>query len=233
MSKQQKSTNQKRTLDKKKMELKEKNKQLSEIKAELVKKEYQDNLTNYLEEKLYELQNKMIKTEAGQEMSIIEIKDLISQKNVIGLSPKYNNTEIAILFDYYKRFIKQINNKIAYLPTKEDFCSFAGISTTMYNNWKRSEDAERREIIQMIDDYLVDIHLTMAQHGDIKEITSIFRAKSEFGLVEAQAPTVIEHKATVDLEDIQKQISAVKNGESLKNITLEKKEDGSYGAKEE
>ena len=162
-----------------------------------------------------------------ESLSIVKLKSLISQKNVIGLSPKYNNTEIAILFDYYKQFINKINEKQTYIPTKNDFCSFVGISSTQYDNWKQSDD-----IMQMIDDYIVDLNLTSAQKGEIKEITTIYRSKAEHGLVEAQAPIVIQHKAQANLEDIRKQIEAVNQGKSLKTIELKKQPDGSYANEE-
>ena len=223
----------KKTLDLKKIEQKKEQKQLTKMKTELVKKEYQDNLKEILEQKMFDLAYKLKHIEEGKDLSVIELKSLLSQKNVIGLSPKYSTTELAILFDYYKQFIQQINEKTSYIPTKEDFCSFSGISTNVYNRWKQSEDAERREIMQKIDDYLVDIHLSMAQRGDIKEISTIFRAKSEFGMVEAQAPTVVKHEMESDMKQILANIDAINSGKSLKTIESVKGEDGVYRPKEE
>ena len=223
----------KKTLDLKKIEQKKEQKQLTKMKTELVKKEYQDNLKEILEQKMFDLAYKLKHIEEGKDLSVIELKSLLSQKNVIGLSPKYSTTELAILFDYYKQFIQQINEKTSYIPTKEDFCSFSGISTNVYNRWKQSEDAERREIMQKIDDYLVDIHLSMAQRGDIKEISTIFRAKSEFGMVEAQAPTVVKHEMESDMKQILANIDAINSGKSLKTIEGVKGEDGVYRAKED
>lgn len=224
---------QKETLDSKKIERKEQQQQLTKVKTELVKKEYQDNLKEIMEQKMFDLAYKLRHMEEGEKLSIIELKSLLSQKNIIGLSPKYSNTELAILFEYYKQFIQEINKKTAYIPTKEDFCSFAGISTATYNNWKQSEDTERREIMQKIDDYLVDIHLSMAQRGDIREISTIFRAKSEFGMVEAQAPQIIKHEMQSDIKQILANIDAINQGKSLKTIESVKGEDGVYRPKEE
>lgn len=214
------------------MERKEEQNQLMEMKAELVKKQYQDNLKEIMEQKMFDLAYKLKHIEEGKTLSVIELKSLLSQKNVVGLSPKYSTTELAILFEYYKQFIQEINKKTSYIPTKEDFCSFAGVSTTTYNNWKQSEDFERREIMQKIDDYLVDIHLSMAQRGDIKEISTIFRAKSEFGMVEAQAPQVIKHEMESDMKQILANIDAINAGKSLKTIELKKQPDGSYAEEE-
>ena len=231
--KKERTAKQKETLDLKKVKQKEQQKQLTEMKTELVKKEYQNNLKEIMEQKMFDLAYKLKHIEEGKSLSIIELKSLLSQKNTIGLSPKYSTTELAILFEYYKQFIQQINEKTSYIPTKEDFCSFAGISTTVYNNWKQSEDVERREIMQKIDDYLVDIHLSMAQRGDIREISTIFRAKAEFGMVEAQAPTVVKHEMESDMKQILANIDAINSGKSLKTIESVKGEDGVYRPKED
>ena len=60
----------------------------------------------------------------SNDFSVIELRNLISEKNLIGITPKYSNTELAILFDYYKQFIDAINKHTTYLPTKQNFCSF-------------------------------------------------------------------------------------------------------------
>ena len=219
---------QKQTLDNKKIESKKKQEELIEMKTELIKKEYQDNLKEIMEQKMFDLAYKLKHLEEGKTLSVIELKSLLSQKSIIGISPKYSATELAILFDYYKHFIQQINEKTSYIPTKEDFCSFAGVSTATYNNWKQSDDAERREIMQKIDDYLVDIHLSMAQRGDIREISTIFRAKSEFGLVEAQAPTVVKHEMENDMKQILANIDAINQGKSLGAIELKEQPDGTF-----
>lgn len=206
---------------------KEKQLELSKAKAELVKKEYQDNLKDYMEQRLYDLIYKLKHTEKG--LSAIELKNLISQKNVVGVSPKYSTTELAILFDYYKQFITEINKTQTYLPTKKNFCSFAGISSVTYDTYRQSDDAERREIMQIIDDYITDLMLTASQNGEVKEITTLYRTKSEHGMVEASAPIVIQHKNETNINKIKAQIEALNKGRSLDTIELQKNIDGTYG----
>lgn len=186
---------------------------MSQLKADLIKKEYKDNLKEHLEQRLFDLAYKL--KHVDNSLSVIKIKSMISERNITGQSYKYNNTELSILFDYYKQFIEKINEVQRYLPTKKDFCSFAGISSNTYDNYKQSEDSERRELIQKIDDYITDLQLTSAQNGEIKEISTIYRTKSEHGMVEATAPIVIEHKSEVNVNDIMKQIEAVNKGRSL------------------
>ena len=181
---------------------------------------------------MFDLTYKLKHIQEGENLSIIELKSLLSQKNVIGVSPKYSNTEIAILFDYYKQFIKEINKIQTYLPTKKNFCSFIGISSHQYDRWRQSDDIERVEIMQMVDDYITDLQLTSAQNGDVKEISTIYRTKAEHGMVEAQAPIVIEHKSEANINDIIRQIEAVNQGKSLKTIELKKNSNGIYTEEE-
>lgn len=203
---------------------------VKEMKAELVKQDFQNNLKENLEQRLFDLAYKL--SHADRTLSVIQIKSMLSAKNAFGISPKYNNTELELLFKYYQEFILKVNEIQSYRPTKQDFCAFAGITTQVYNNWLKSDDDERREIMQRIEDYITDIMLTEAQNGEIKEITTMFRAKTEHGYVEAQAPVVIEHKSEIDMDKMKKQLEAIEQGKSLQTITFEKKQDGSYGMKE-
>lgn len=221
---------QKNTIDAKKIENKEQQEYLTELKTELVKQEFQDNLKDKMEQRLFDLIYKLKHLDGH--LNTIQLKSLLSQKNTIGVSPKYNNTELAMLFEYYKQFIEKVNEVQSYLPTKKNFCSFIGISSATYDSYKNSDDTERREIMQMIDDYITDLQLTSAQNGDVKEISTIYRTKAEHGMVEATAPVVIEHKTMTDIEKIRKQIEAVNAGKSLRTIELKKQPDGSYAEEE-
>lgn len=221
---------QKQTIDAKKIENKEKQAQLIKAKAELVKQEYQDNLKEHMEQRLFDLIHKLKHVE--KDLSVIELKSLLSQKNTIGVSPKYNNTELAILFDYYKQFIEKINEVTNLLPTKKNFCSFIGVSSNQYDRWRQSDDSERAEIMQIIDDYITDLQLTASQNGQVKEISTIYRTKAEHGMVEAQAPIVIQHKSEASINDIRRQIEAINQGRSLRTIELKQQADGSYAEEE-
>lgn len=203
-----------------------KQQKLDNAKIKLVEQEYQSNLKERLEIELDNLINKL--KQADDALSTVELRNLLSRKTVLGVTPKYSNTELGILFDYYKQFIEQINKIQRYLPTKQNFCGFLGISTKTYDRYMQSEDVERREIMQMIDDYIADIPLTLAQNGEIKEITTIFRSKAEHGMVEASAPVIIEHKSETNMDTILKQIQAVNQGKSLKTIELHQDSNGIY-----
>lgn len=201
---------------------------MTKAQAELVKQEFQDNLKENLEQRMSELVDKLEHIDSKKKLSTMELKTLLSQKNVIGQSPKYSVAELAILFDYYKQFIIKINECQSYLPTKKNFCGFVGISSSQYDMWRQSDDTQRQEMMQIIDDYITDLQLTSAQNGEIREITTMFRAKSEHGMVEASAPVVIEHKSETNIDNIMQQIEAINKGKSLKTIELKKNTDGIY-----
>ena len=186
--------------------------------------EYKDNLKNELEQRLNDLSEKI--QEKNKNLTRLQIDAYLRHRGANGNSPLYSPEELAILLDYYQEMIIKVNEKAYYLPTKKQFCSFCGISSTQYNNWIRSEDPERAEIMQKIDDYITDTMLTSAQNKEIDNVTTIFRGKTEHNMVEAQAPIIIEHKKEADLEDILSQVNALKSGKSL--IELEKGNDGVY-----
>lgn len=91
-----------------------------------------------------------------------------------------------------------------------------GISTSTYNQYLFGYDEEKTEIMVQIDDYIKETMLTLAQLGEIKEVSTIFRGKASHGMIEAAAPQVIEHHDIVDISSVQKMIEDIKKGKTLK-----------------
>lgn len=90
------------------------------------------------------------------------------------------------------------------------------MSTATYNQYLMGNDEEKTEIMVQIDDYIKETMLTLAQLGQIKEVSTIFRGKASHGMVEASAPQLVVHKDVLDMSSIQKMIDSVKKGETLK-----------------
>lgn len=142
---------------------------------------------------------------------------------------KYNAEELAIIFECYQEIMTEINKKQVFQPTIKNFCSFCGISSALYHQWQKDVDnADRREVMQQIDDYITDVSLSLAQQGKIREITTLFRSKSEHGMVEAAAPITYKVQKEVDMDKIKAQLSVINSGKSLKNVELVKGKDGVY-----
>lgn len=191
--------------------------------------EYKKELPKQLETRLNEIAEQLQGREEVQGLSTIEINEILRPHNLIGQPLKYTAEELEIVFKAYRQAIVAINKKVKYPPSKGSFCAFADISTGTYNNYLRSPDESIQEVILRINDYLVDTTLTSAQLKEIDNITTMFRGKAEFGLVEAQSPVVIEHRSETDMNKISAMIQQLKQGKSLKTIELKEREDGSFG----
>lgn len=188
---------------------------LVKSKDEIMEK-YKENLPEHLEEKLAEISEKLATTEEMKGMALLEINEIIRAKNFFGSSPKYSADELAIIFAYYRQAMAEINKYTKYIPSKENFCAFAGIATTTYNSYLFGADEEKADIMVQIDDYIKETMLTLAQLGEIKEVSTIFRGKASHGMVEASAPQIVEHRETVDMSSIQKMIETIRDGKTLK-----------------
>lgn len=191
--------------------------------------EYKKELPQKLETRLNEIVEQLQDRKEVQGLSTIEINEILRPHNLIGQPLKYTAEELNIVFEYYRQAIVAINKKVKYPPSKGSFCAFADISTATYNNYLRSPDESIQEVILRINDYLVDTTLTSAQLKEIDNITTMFRGKAEFGLVEAQSAIVVEHKHETDISKINQMIEQLKKGNSLKTIELKQKEDSTYG----
>lgn len=157
-------------------------------------------------------------TKYGQKLDRIDyglvearIAPLIANRSVnFYVNSMYTADELYIIYNEFVRMISEINKSIKYLPTKKKFCSFAGITTSTYSNYLQDFDNDKRNVMQMIDDYITDVNLSSAQQGEVREITTMFRSKAEHGMIEAQAPIVIEHKRELNVTEIKERLEKYK-----------------------
>lgn len=193
--------------------------ELRKMEANLVKEKYKNGLKDYMEQRLFDFKYELKRINPESRLTLLEIDKLIRGKKAVG-GALYSAEELSMLFDYYRDFIAEINTIIRYIPTKKNFCAFAEMSSSTYDTYLIEGDSQRIEIMKMIDDYITDISLTLAQHREIDNVTTMFRSKTEHGMVEATAPIVIKHETDVNLDAIKEQVKALKAGKSLKNIEL-------------
>lgn len=210
-----------------KMEMAEKKKELAVIRDEMMA-EYKKDLPKLLDTKIDDLVEMMASYGKGK-MTAIEINSLIRANNYCGNAPKYSADEMNIVYEAYIRMIAEINKQLAsnkkdenkvYLPTKQNFCGFAGITTSTYANYLTSNDEQMRETMQRIEDYITDTNLSMAQANQVNAIPTMFRAKTEHGYVEATAPIQIEHKREVDVGSVLRKIEQIKKNKTLKTVEI-------------
>lgn len=191
--------------------------------AEVLAEEYKSGLKQYLEEGLVELSKQL--AEAKDDLNPVQIYSFFRQKDKRGSKAKYSAAELEVAFEYYQQYIEAINEKCTFPPTQKNFCGLLGISSNQYNLWRESDEAEKREIIQRIDDYITDMSLALAQAGQIREVTTIFRSKAENKMVEAAAPIVHITERHVNLDNMMEQVKALQEG---RPIELKKNVEGDY-----
>ena len=142
---------------------------------------------------------------------------------------KYTAEDLLIILDNYTTMVAEINKTWTYVPTRENFCAFCGISIYQYNAWLRDTDRmERMNAMSQVELYIVDMQQSMAQTGETKEVTTIFRMKAEHGMIEAKAPQEITVKHDISTSQIQEQIEAIKKGKSLEPVEMKENSDGIF-----
>lgn len=142
------------------------------------------------------------------------IHQLISRQSNItsGAMIGYTAKELFIVYDVYQQLVEKINRFTLYIPSIKSFCAFAGFSTNTFKNLLQSPDEEKRNVAQMIDDYISDMLLDASKMRKTDASTSIFVAKSEHGMTEAVNPQSIQHTTQVDLGQIFNRIEEIKKG---------------------
>lgn len=179
-----------------------------------IKEESKEKLLPTLKEKTRELTNYIIdllKEKGEEKVNNIQIMSLIAQRSMLEVATAGNVTytpqEIMIGFNLYLDMINKINEIKSFPPTVESFSIFMGISRTTYNNWL--VDPEKREVMDYIHSYLLGVLATGGLMGEVREISAMYLQKT-MGKIEAQQPIVVKHEKITDVDDINRQLEALK-----------------------
>lgn len=186
------------------------NKMMEQTKKELIP---------YIQHKVNEISKKIdevLKKDNGLITTQIEL--LIGNRSIneiasCSVNKNFTTEELLIGLEMYRKVIAKINERVVYPPSIFTYCSFLGITTTTYNNYKN--DPDRAEVIQMVEDYISGIQFTSAQTGKIKEITTIYGMKAIHGYYENPTPITIKNDITLDIDEIQKQVKALNKGKAI------------------
>ena len=125
----------------------------------------------------------------------------------------YTPYELGEALNIYIDMIAEINKICKFPPSKGSFCALLGITRKTYDNYLC--DPEKIDVMGLIDDYITTTALTSAQLRELDSITTMFSLKAQHGFVEAQAPMVIEHKKTTDIDTINAQLEALKGNKII------------------
>lgn len=179
-----------------------------------IKEESKEKLIPTLKEKTNELTNyiiELLKNKGAEKVNNIQIMSLIAQRSMLEVANVGNITytpqEIMLGFNLYLEMINKINEIKKFPPTVESFSIFMGISRTTYNNWL--VDPDKREVMDYIHSYLLGVLATGGLMGEVREISAMYLQKT-MGKVEAQQPIVVKHEKVTDINDINKQLEALK-----------------------
>lgn len=174
-----------------------------------------ENLPQVLEQRLNEIETVLEKEledtvglKAPRIHSLISRQNFNSTSSVIGYSAK----DLFIVYQAYQQLVEKINKITMYVPSIKSFCAFAGFSTSTFKNYLQSPDEEKRNVAQMIDDYISDMLLDASKMRKTDASTSIFVAKSEHGMTEAVNPQAIQHTTQVDIKSILDRVADIRNG---------------------
>lgn len=179
-----------------------------------IKEETKDQLLPTLKKKTSELTSyivDLLDKKGEEKVNNIQIMSLIAQRSMLEIANvcnvSYTPQEIMIGFNLYLEMINKINEIKKFPPTVESFCLFMGISRTTYNNWL--VDVDKRIVMDYIHSYLLGVLATGGLMGEVREISAMYLQKT-MGKVEAQQPIVVKHEKVTDVDDINRQLEALK-----------------------
>lgn len=186
--------------------------------AKKIQKETKDILLPTVKNKMEQVSRLISdKLSNNNGLTASQILPLITRRSTSDIATiqnkSYTSYELGEALNVYMDMIAKINQVCKFPPSKGTFCALLGISRKTYDNYM--VDPEKVDIMGIIDDYITTSVLTSAQLGELREISSMFTLKTQHGFIEAQAPMVIEHKKTTDIEAINAQLEALKGNKII------------------
>lgn len=86
--------------------------------------------------------------------------------------------QIMRLFSDFLELVSWLNEFGTFIPSKQIFSAFSGISPTAYTYLMTDGDSEQKEAVLAIENFLVDMNMEAASQGMAKERTTEFRMKA-------------------------------------------------------
>ena len=86
--------------------------------------------------------------------------------------------QIMQLFSDFLELVSWLNEYGTFIPSKQIFSAFSGISPTAYTYLMTDGDSEQKEAILAVENFLVDMNMEAASQGMAKERTTEFRLKA-------------------------------------------------------
>jgi hypothetical protein len=87
--------------------------------------------------------------------------------------------QIMRLFSDFLELVSWLNEFGTFIPSKQIFSAFSGISTTAYTYLMTDGDDEQKEAMFSIENFLIDMNMEAATNGIAKERTTEFRLRAK------------------------------------------------------
>ena len=87
--------------------------------------------------------------------------------------------QIMQLFSDFLELVSWLNEYGTFIPSKQIFSAFSGISSTAYTYLMTDGDDEQKEAMFAIENFLIDMNMEAATNGIAKERTTEFRLRAK------------------------------------------------------
>ena len=87
--------------------------------------------------------------------------------------------QIMRLFSDFLELVSWLNEYGTFIPSKQIFSAFSGISSTAYTYLMTDGDEEQKEAMFAIENFLIDMNMEAATNGIAKERTTEFRLRAK------------------------------------------------------
>lgn len=121
---------------------------------------------------------------------------------------------------WYMHLISHINVYLAFLPSKQTFCSFANITTYVYN--ELLQDVNFSQVFNSIEDYLIDANFTSSQAGIVDGKVTIAKLQTKdsgHNLIKSPESIVVNNYNNIDKQQVNLKLDSIMPAGFLGNKT--------------
>ena len=174
---------------------------------ELVKNDIEPKLAELYDKYEADFQKQLLmqaKRPTRKTISTVQVKTMLFRA-CIGIGMVENDVaqsltkeQLMTVYTDFLDLVEWLQDYCVFAPSRQVFCTFAGIADSNYNWLLQYGTQEQKEIMDMINNYIIDISLEQAQQGNAKETTTKFRMQAKtigHAVVEATAVDGLLEKA--------------------------------------
>lgn len=133
---------------------------------------------------------------------------------------KVGDINFLVALKWYMHLISHINVYLAFLPSKQTFCSFANITTYVYN--ELLQDVNFSQVFNSIEDYLIDANFTSSQAGIVDGKVTIAKLQTKdsgHNLIKSPESIVVNNYNNIDKQQVNLKLDSIMPAGFLGNKT--------------